>query len=120
MSMDELSEKWRERVQEELDPEEQVLWMGSPDPARTAGRPLSTPAARVGVVTFATAVGWLMLAMQIVGPPRPGQPYPWIILLPALFSVIAFAFLVTCMPFVIMGRHLPHWLSLTLYLFTDK
>ena len=83
MSMDELSEKWRQRVQEELDPEEQVLWMGSPDPARTAGRPLSTPAGRVGLVTFATAVAWVLLAAQLVGPPRPG--YPWFILLPALF-----------------------------------
>jgi len=120
MSMDELSEKWRERVQEELDPEEQVLWMGSPDPARTAGRPLSTPAARVGLVTFATAVGWLMLAMQIVGPPRPGQPYPWIILLPALFPVIAFAVLATWMPGGITGRRLPHRASHTLYMITDQ
>src|SRR5438094_5129682 len=104
MSLDELSEKWRQRVQEELDPEEQVLWMGSPDPARTAGRPLSTPAARVGLVTFATAVGWLVLAMQLVGTPRPGQPYPWIILLPALFPLVAFALLASRMTGGTTGR----------------
>jgi hypothetical protein len=120
MSMDELSEKWRERVQEELDPEEQVLWMGSPDPGKTAGRPLSTPAARVGLVTFAGALGWLLLAMQIIGPPRPGYPYPWIVFLPALFPVIAFALLATWMPGGITGRRLPHRASHTLYLITDQ
>ena len=118
MSMDELSEKWRQRVQEELDPEEQVLWMGSPDPARTAGRPLSTPAGRVGLVTFATAVAWVLLAAQLVGPPRPG--YPWFILLPALFPVLAFAVLAVWMPGGLTGRRLPHRASHTLYLITDQ
>jgi len=120
MSMDELSEKWRQRVQEELDPEEEVLWMGSPDPARTAGRSLSTPAARVGMVTLATACGWLLLAWQIVGPPRPGYPFPWFILMPALFPVLAFAVLAVGMPGGLTGRRLPHRAHHTLYLVTDR
>lgn len=120
MSMDELSEKWRERVQEELDPEEQVRWMGSPDPARTAGRPLSTPAARVGLVTLGTSCVWLFLALQIFGPPRPGEPYPWFILLPALLPVLAFVLLALWMPGGISGRRLPHRASHTLYLVTNR
>lgn len=120
MSMDGLSEKWQQRVQEELDPEEQVLWMGSPDPARTAGRPLSTPAARVGLVTFASAVAWLLLATQVIGPPRPGNPFPWLILVPALFPVITFAILATWMPGGITGRRLPYRASHTLYLITNQ
>ena len=73
MSMDELSEKWQERVQEELDPEEQVLWMGGPDPEKTAGRPLSTPAVRVGLVALIVEIIWLVLTLQFIGPPQPGQ-----------------------------------------------
>lgn len=120
MSMDELSEKWRQRVQDELDPEEQVLWMGSPDPARAAGRPLSTPAARVGLVTLATSCAWLLLAWQVVGPPRPGYPFPWFVLLPALLPVIAFAVLALWMPGGVTGRRLPHRASHTLYLVTNR
>src|SRR5438094_283463 len=39
MTMDELSEKWQQRVREELDPEEQVHWMGGPDPAHQPRAP---------------------------------------------------------------------------------
>ncbi len=120
MSMDELSEKWRQRLQEELDPEEQVLWLASPDPERTAGRPLSTPAARVGLVTFASAVAWLLLASQIIGPPRPGYPFPWFVLLPALIPVVTFAVLAIWMPGGLTGRRLPHRASHTLYLITNR
>jgi len=42
-------------------------------PGADGGRPFSTPAARVGLVTFATAVA-LMLAMQLVARAS-GQPY---------------------------------------------
>jgi hypothetical protein len=115
-----LSEEWRQRIEEELDPGEQIAWMGSPDPRSTAGRSLSTPAARVGWVTLATAVGWVLLAWQIVGPPRPGYPFPWFVLLPALFPVIAFAVLALWMPGGLTGRRLPHRASHTLYMVTDR
>jgi hypothetical protein len=117
---DQLSEQWRERVAEELDPGEEVAWMGSPAPERTAGRPLSTPAQRVGFVTLATAVGWLLFILQIVGPPRPGHPYPWMIFLPALFPVLAFVALAILMPGGITGRRLPHRPDHTLYMVTNR
>jgi hypothetical protein len=120
MSTNELSEQWRERVQEELDAGEQVLWMGSPNPELTTGRALSTPAARVGLVTFLTAFGWLLLAWQIIGPPRPDNPLLWLILLPALLPVVAFLVLAAWMPGGVTGRRLPHPAEHTLYLITDR
>src|SRR5260221_10635416 len=120
MSMDALSEQWRQRVEEELDPGEQVLWMESPDPERVAGRPLSTPATLVGFVSFASAVIWLLFALQLIGPPRPGMPYPWILLLPSLIPLVAFAVLASLMPGGIDGRRLPHPAEHTLYMITDR
>jgi hypothetical protein len=120
MSMEQLSEQWQQRVTEELDPGEEALWMGSPEPRYAAGRTLSTPAARVGIVTLATAVGWVLLALQIVGPPRPGYPFPWFVLAPALFPVLAFAVLAWWLPGGLNGRRLPHRAAHTLYLVTDR
>jgi hypothetical protein len=120
VNVDALSEQWQQRVAEELDPGEELVWMGSPDPVRTAGRSLSTPAARVGWVTLATAIGWVLLALQIVGPPRPGYPFPWMVLLPALFPVLAFAVLAWWMPGGLNGRRLPHRADHTLYMVTDR
>lgn len=119
MSMEELSPPWRQRVQEEMDPGEEMLWMGSPDSTRTAGRPLMTPAARVGLVTFLTAVGWLLLAWQIT-PPRPDHPLFWLVLLPAVLPVVAFAALAAWMPGGVTGRRLPHSPEHTLYVVTDR
>jgi hypothetical protein len=120
MSMDELSEKWRQRVQEELDPEEQLLWMGSPDPGKTAGRPLSTPAVRVGLVALVVELIWLLLTLQFIGPPQPGDPLTLFILIPALLPVIAFAVLAAWMPGGLTGRRLPHRPDHTLYLVTNR
>jgi hypothetical protein len=117
---DQLSEQWRERVAEELDPGEEVAWMGSPDAGKAAGRPLSTPAQRVGWVTLATSVGWLLLVLQLFGLPQPGRPYPWFIFLPALFPVLAFVALALLMPGGITGRRLPHRASHTLYMVTNR
>jgi hypothetical protein len=63
---------------------------------------------------------WLVLALQILGPPRPGEPYPWFLLLPALLPVLAFAVLALWMPGGITGRRLPHRASHTLYLVTNR
>ena len=120
MSMDELSEKWQQRVREELDPEEQVLWMGGPDPEKTAGRPLSTPAVRVGLVALIVEIIWLVLTLQFIGPPQPGDPLTLFILVPALLPVIAFVVLAAWMPGGLTGRRLPHRASHTLYLVTNR
>src|SRR5262249_58082412 len=74
----------------------------------------------VGWVTFATAVGWLLLTWEIIGRPRPGLPFPWIILLPGLIPVITFALLASWMPGGFFGRGLPHRVNHTLYLITDR
>ncbi len=120
MSMDELSEQWRERVNEELDPAEQLLWMGSPDPTLAAGRSLSTPAAVIGWVTVATSIGWLLLVLTGVGPPRPGFPFPWLVLIPAAFPILAYLVLASWLPGGLTGRRLPHRVGHTLYLVTDR
>jgi hypothetical protein len=97
-----------------------MLWMGSPDPDKTAGRPLSTPAMRVGLVALVVEIIWLLLALQFIGPPQPGDPLTLFILIPALLPVIAFAVLASWMPGGITGRRLPHRPDHTLYMVTDR